>query len=139
MDYLSLDVSQRVAFPRLAKALGESPGRVRVFYLATMPELFASTAKYLASVGLADAQARIVLEKPLGQSLETANQINDQIGSVFDESRVFRIDHYLGKSAGSSLRIARSPVPPNTTMSHARPRCGTGFLLIKYGWVEFVV
>ncbi len=107
LDYLSLDVSQRVAFPRLAKALGESPGRVRVFYLATMPELFASTAKYLASVGLADDQARIVLEKPLGQSLETANQINDQIGSVFDESRVFRIDHYLGKEAVQNLLALR--------------------------------
>jgi len=107
LDYLSLDVSQRVAFPRLAKALGESAGRVRVFYLATMPNLFAATAKHLASAGLANDNARIVLEKPLGESLETANQINDQIGTVFDESRVFRIDHYLGKEAVQNLMALR--------------------------------
>lgn len=107
IDYLSLDVSQRVEFPRLAQALGKVRGRVRVFYLATFPNLFAATAKHLASVGLVDEQARIVLEKPLGESLKTATQINDQIGAVFDESRVFRIDHYLGKEAVQNLLALR--------------------------------
>ena len=97
LDYLSLDVSQRVAFPRLTKVLSPGTGRVRVFYLATMPGLFAATVQHLSSVGLVDEHARVVLEKPLGESLETANEINDRIGKVFDETRVFRIDHYLGK------------------------------------------
>ncbi|WP_373184611.1 glucose-6-phosphate dehydrogenase [Halopseudomonas sp.] len=107
LDFITLDASQRVEFPRLAKALGTRPDRIRVFYLAIFPELFAATAQHLASVGLADKQARIVLEKPVGQSLETANQINDGIGRVFDESRVFRIDHYLGKETVQNLLALR--------------------------------
>ena len=107
LDYLTLDISQRLEFVRLARHLGDSPGRVRVFYLATLPDLFASTALHLHSAGLVDAQARIVLEKPLGESLATATRINDQIGSVFDESRVFRIDHFLGKEAVQNLLALR--------------------------------
>ncbi|UAX00121.1 glucose-6-phosphate dehydrogenase [Halopseudomonas nanhaiensis] len=106
-SYLSIDAGQRVAFPRLAKALGAEPGRVRVFYLATTPNLFAVIARHLDSVGLANSDARIVLEKPLGESLSTANGINDEIGKVFDESRVFRIDHYLGKEAVQNLLALR--------------------------------
>ena len=107
LDYLSLDVSQRVAFPRLTKVLSPGTGRVRVFYLATMPGLFAATVQHLSSVGLVDEHARVVLEKPLGESLETANEINDRIGKVFDETRVFRIDHYLGKEAVQNLLALR--------------------------------
>ncbi|PCD00619.1 glucose-6-phosphate dehydrogenase [Halopseudomonas pelagia] len=107
LDYMSLDVSQRVEFPKLAKALGKKSDRVRLFYLATFPNLFAATARHLASVGLTDGRSRIVLEKPLGQSLPTANAINDGIGSVFDEARVFRIDHYLGKEAVQNLLALR--------------------------------
>ena len=107
LDYMMLDVSQRIEFTRLARQLGEQPGRVRVFYLATLPDLFAPTALHLESAGLVNADARIVLEKPLGNSLKTANQINDRIGSVFDESRVFRIDHFLGKETVQNLMALR--------------------------------
>lgn len=107
LGYLSLDASQRVEFARLARALGDQPGRARVFYLATLPDLFASTAEYLASAGLVNTEARIVLEKPLGESLDTASQINQRISSVFDESRVFRIDHFLGKEAVQNLLALR--------------------------------
>lgn len=107
LDYMTLNISQRLEFARLAKQLGGCHGRVRVFYLATLPDLFASTALHLHSAGLVDAQARIVLEKPLGESLATATRINDRIGSVFDESRVFRIDHFLGKEAVQNLLALR--------------------------------
>ena len=107
LDYMPLDISQRLEFARLARHLGDSPGRVRVFYLATLPDLFAPTALHLHGAGLVDDQARIVLEKPLGESLATARRVNDQIGSVFDESRVFRIDHFLGKEAVQNLLALR--------------------------------
>ena len=107
LDYMTLNVSQRIEFAKLAKRLGDHPGRVRVFYLATLPDLFAPAALHLHSAGLVNADARIVLEKPLGESLRTANQINDRIGSVFDESRVFRIDHFLGKEAVQNLLALR--------------------------------
>ena len=54
-----------MAFPRLTKVLKPGTGRVRVFYLATLPNLFAPTVQHLASVGLVDEHARVVLEKPL--------------------------------------------------------------------------
>jgi len=107
LDYMVLNVSQRTEFANLAKRLGDHPGRVRVFYLATLPDLFAPAALHLHSAGLVNAEARIVLEKPLGESLRTANQINDCISSVFDESRVFRIDHFLGKEAVQNLLALR--------------------------------
>ena len=107
LDYLTLDLSQRLEFNRLARHLGDHPERVRVFYLATLPDLFAPAALHLQSAGLVNAEARIVLEKPLGNSLETARRINEQIGSVFDESRVFRIDHFLGKEAVQNLLALR--------------------------------
>ncbi|MFZ2289833.1 MAG: glucose-6-phosphate dehydrogenase [Halopseudomonas yangmingensis] len=107
IDYLSLDVSQRVEFPRLANALGQADGRVRVFYLATLPELFAATAEHLGAAGLIDAQTRIVLEKPLGSSGQSAERINQRIAAVCDESQVFRIDHYLGKEAVQNLLALR--------------------------------
>src|SRR5690606_38488389 len=107
LDYMMLNVSQRIEFTRLARHLGEQPGRVRVFYLATLPDLFAPTALHLESAVLVNADARIVLEKPLGNSLKPANQINDRIGSVFDESRVFRIDHFLGKETVQNLLALR--------------------------------
>lgn len=107
LDYMTLNISQRVEFARLARHLGDQPGRVRVFYLATLPDLFAPTALHLESAGLVNDEARIVLEKPLGDSLETANEINDRIGRVFDESRVFRIDHFLGKEAVQNLLALR--------------------------------
>ena len=107
LDYLMLDVAQRLEFARLARHLEDDPERVRVFYLATLPDLFAPAALHLQSAGLVNAEARIVLEKPLGNSLETARLINDRIGSVFDESRVFRIDHFLGKEAVQNLLALR--------------------------------
>ncbi len=78
-----------------------------VHYLATSPSLFAPIAQNLSIAGLAGPQARIVLEKPLGHSLDSARAINQSIGRVFDESRVFRIDHYLGKETVQNLMALR--------------------------------
>ncbi len=107
LDYRAIDASQRADFDRLARHLGPAEGRVRVYYLATAPDLFESIAVHLASAGLAGDEARIVLEKPIGHSLESARAINAAIGAVFDESRVFRIDHYLGKETVQNLMALR--------------------------------
>ncbi|WP_218570312.1 glucose-6-phosphate dehydrogenase [Pseudomonas mangiferae] len=107
LDYHAIDASQRADFDRLARRLGPAEGRVRVYYLATAPDLFEDIAAHLASAGLAGPEARIVLEKPIGHSLESARAINVAIGAVFDESRVFRIDHYLGKETVQNLMALR--------------------------------
>ena len=107
LDYFAMDAAQSADFGRLAKRLGRDEQRVRVYYLATAPSLFEDIAAHLANAGLAGPAARIVLEKPIGHSLESARAINAAIGAVFDEARVFRIDHYLGKETVQNLMALR--------------------------------
>ncbi|MDH4569703.1 glucose-6-phosphate dehydrogenase [Pseudomonas sp. BN414] len=107
LDYFAMDVSQSADFVRLARHLGPDPGCGRVYYLATAPDLFEDIAAHLSIARMATPQSRIVLEKPIGHSLESAQAINAAIGKVFDESQVFRIDHYLGKETVQNLMALR--------------------------------
>ncbi len=107
IDYFSMDLSQSAEFGRLGKFLGHGCQRGRIYYLATAPDLFESIAAHLATAGLAGANTRIVLEKPIGHSLASAQAINAAIGSVFSEPQVFRIDHYLGKETVQNLMALR--------------------------------
>ena len=107
LDYFAMDASQSADFGLLSKRLGEDPERVRIYYLATAPDLFEDIASHLKTARLAGPKARIVLEKPIGHSLQSAQAINAAIGAVFDESRVFRIDHYLGKETVQNLMALR--------------------------------
>ncbi|SFQ23277.1 glucose-6-phosphate 1-dehydrogenase [Geopseudomonas sagittaria] len=107
LDYFAMDAAQSAEFGRLAQRLGGACGRGRIYYLATAPQLFAPIAANLAIAGLAGADTRIVLEKPIGHSLQSALAITAAIGKVFDESQVFRIDHYLGKETVQNLMALR--------------------------------
>ncbi|MHA6198074.1 glucose-6-phosphate dehydrogenase [Pseudomonas wadenswilerensis] len=107
LDYFSMDASQSADFGRLAHFLGEPGGLARIYYLATAPNLFVPIVTHLNIAGLVDSESRIVLEKPIGHSLESATAINSAIGAVFDESQVFRIDHYLGKETVQNLMALR--------------------------------
>ena len=107
LDYFSMDAMQSADFGRLARFLGEPGGLTRVYYLATAPNLFVPIATHLQVAGLVDSEARIVLEKPIGHSLESATTINSAIGAVFAESQVFRIDHYLGKETVQNILAFR--------------------------------
>jgi glucose-6-phosphate 1-dehydrogenase len=82
----------------------------RVFYLSTAPQFFPLIAGKLGAAGLdqADgAQTRIVIEKPFGYDLASARELNQEVLGVFDESQVFRIDHYLGKETVQNLMALR--------------------------------
>jgi glucose-6-phosphate 1-dehydrogenase len=83
------------------------PERVRVFYLATSPDLYGPICRNLKAAGLVIDRARVVLEKPIGHDLESARAINDQVGAVFAEAQIFRIDHYLGKETVQNLLALR--------------------------------
>lgn len=107
LDYFAMDAAQSADFGRLAKYLGPTEGRTRLYYLATAPQLFEAIAEHLAIAGLAGPDTRIVLEKPIGHSLASAEAINASFGAVFDESQVFRIDHYLGKETVQNLMALR--------------------------------
>jgi len=108
LDYFAMDLAQSAEFGRLAKYLGaHACDRGRIYYLATAPDLFEAIAEHLAIAGLAGSDTRIVLEKPIGHSLESAQEINAAIGAVFSEAQVFRIDHYLGKETVQNLMALR--------------------------------
>jgi glucose-6-phosphate 1-dehydrogenase len=81
----------------------------RVFYVATPPSVFPKIIEQLGANGLAQRQqngdgwTRIVIEKPFGRDLQTAHDLNRVVHSVFDESQVYRIDHYLGKETVQNI------------------------------------
>jgi glucose-6-phosphate 1-dehydrogenase len=108
LDYRRLDAARDEGWVELAEHLLRADGkRVRVFYLATSPELFAALCAHLKRYGLADADERVVIEKPIGRDLATARAINDAVGAAFPERRIFRIDHYLGKETVQNLVALR--------------------------------
>jgi glucose-6-phosphate 1-dehydrogenase len=107
LDYLPLDATRETGWLELAGKLGDAPDRIRVFYLATAPDLFGPVCRKLGSVGVATANARVVLEKPVGRDLASAHAINAEVGEVFQERQIFRIDHYLGKETVQNLMALR--------------------------------
>lgn len=83
----------------------------RLFYLATLPEHFAVASLNLARVGLVnckdDKSERVLYEKPFGDSLHSAMEINKIIGKVFMEENIYRVDHYLGKELIGNIALLR--------------------------------
>ncbi|MCS6898020.1 MAG: glucose-6-phosphate dehydrogenase, partial [Nitrospira sp.] len=88
------------------------PGN-RIFYLAIPPTSFAAACKGLKEAGLVQPAgsripfSRVIVEKPIGHDLASAQEINNTIGQVFHESQIFRIDHYLGKETVQNLLVIR--------------------------------
>jgi glucose-6-phosphate 1-dehydrogenase len=85
----------------------------RIFYLAVPPTAFVMTVEGLWKAGLAKREddsntySRLIVEKPIGRDLASAREINEAIARVFDESQIFRIDHYLGKETVQNILVIR--------------------------------
>lgn len=86
------------------RAIGGSPRRL--FHLAVPPSAFTSVIETLGASGLSE-NARVIVEKPFGTDLASAQALNASIHAVFDESRVFRIDHFLGKESVDNILALR--------------------------------
>jgi len=80
---------------------------VTVFYLSVAPSLFTSISTGVQAAGLVTPVSRVAIEKPLGRDQASADVINDQLAAVFNESQIFRIDHYLGKETVQNLMALR--------------------------------
>ncbi|TMC09854.1 MAG: glucose-6-phosphate dehydrogenase [Chloroflexi bacterium] len=105
-DWVRLDYGDPATYGGLLQALRRDAA---VYYLATPPSTFAPILSALASSGLThrgDA-SRIVVEKPLGEDEATAHQLNGQLAALFDESQVYRIDHYLAKDTVQNVLAFR--------------------------------
>ncbi len=122
LSYLSGDLTTADAFRTLSERLAAQerewgcPAN-RVFYLATSPTMIDTIACQLSQAGLSSdsGQARIVVEKPFGRDLESARRLNRKLAEYFDESQIYRIDHYLGKETVQNIlafRFANSLFEP---------------------------
>jgi glucose-6-phosphate 1-dehydrogenase len=107
LHYLQMNATHGACWDTLDALLDPGRVRIRVFYLATSPKLFGPIATGLASSGIRDARSRIVLEKPVGDSAESAQKINQAVGEAFAEDRIYRIDHFLGKETVQNLLVLR--------------------------------
>ncbi len=85
----------------------------RIFYMATPPSMFGEIPKFLGKAGLARDRewGRIVIEKPIGYDLESARALNAILAANFEESQIFRIDHYLGKETVQNILAFRFANP----------------------------
>jgi len=114
--YLPFNLREGSGYATLKKLLAELDGTYnvpgnRIFYLAVAPENFAPVIDNLAVAGLADNEPpswqRLMLEKPLGYDLASAETLNRQIRRLFAEEHIYRIDHYLGKEMIQNITVLR--------------------------------
>ncbi|MFN3938224.1 MAG: glucose-6-phosphate dehydrogenase [Gemmobacter sp.] len=105
LDYVALDAQGDTGWPELAGRMRD--GVVRAFYFSVGPALFGPLAERLRRHRIADAAARVVVEKPFGHDLGSARALNATLASHFDESQIYRIDHYLGKETVQNLMAVR--------------------------------
>jgi len=86
---------------------------VRVFYLATPPELYSTVIERISAVNLVpkesdpESRTRVIIEKPFGTDLHTARELNRRVHEALDERQVYRIDHYLGKETVQNIMVFR--------------------------------
>ncbi|HLW23369.1 MAG TPA: glucose-6-phosphate dehydrogenase [Steroidobacteraceae bacterium] len=104
LRYVDGDYADPATYQKLRKELGLA--RRPIHYLAIPPSLFASVAQGLAKSGSAE-HARVIVEKPFGRDLATAQALDATLHEVFPEQSIFRIDHYLGKEAVQNLLYFR--------------------------------
>jgi glucose-6-phosphate 1-dehydrogenase len=91
----------------LATVLNDKVEHDRIFFLAMPPSLFDDTCIHLAAHQLITPSSRVVLEKPLGHDRASSLQINTEVARYFQEDKIFRIDHYLGKETVQNLLALR--------------------------------
>jgi glucose-6-phosphate 1-dehydrogenase len=107
LHFVRVDARGEDGWDALKHLIADGLDRVRAFYLATAPELFDVITHKLASHDLLTPKTRVVLEKPLGKDLRSAQEINAAVGDVLQERQIYRIDHYLGKETVQNLMALR--------------------------------
>jgi len=104
LDYLAVDATSAESLKPLKDKVGDG---ACTSFLAVSPSLYARIVTAMRAAGLAEADDRVVLEKPVGRDLESFREIDDAVADAFSEQQVFRIDHYLGKETVQNLIALR--------------------------------
>ncbi|MDR2607178.1 MAG: glucose-6-phosphate dehydrogenase [Treponema sp.] len=116
LHYHAGDIGDPASFVSLAACLdtleaGGKESSHRLFYLATAPEFYGPAAEQLGAAGLSHEEAgktrRVVIEKPFGTDLDSAQRLNGIMHRHFEESQMYRIDHYLGKETVNNILVLR--------------------------------
>jgi len=108
LHYCRVDVATAADFESLASLLRSiGPGQNHLFFLSLSPDNFAAVSDRLRDACLNTVGSRIVVEKPIGHDLGNSRQINTALLEAFDETRIYRIDHYLGKEAVQNILALR--------------------------------
>jgi len=105
LEYIAIDARGTGGWKALAKTVRADV--VKAFYFSVGPSLFGDLAQRLHENGIADPQSRIVVEKPFGHDLASAQALNATLAQYFDEGQIYRIDHYLGKETVQNLMAVR--------------------------------
>jgi glucose-6-phosphate 1-dehydrogenase len=116
MSYLQGDFDDPAVYQKLAALLAETDQTHRtggnyLFYLATPPQVFATIVRRLGEAGFAREEGehwrRVIIEKPFGTDLRSAQELNREILAVLTENQIYRIDHYLGKETVQNIMVFR--------------------------------
>ena len=105
LRYVDGDYNDPATFQAIRQELGSA--QRPAYYLAIPPVLFGKVVEQLSKAGCAEASARVIVEKPFGTDLASAQALNGILLGAFDEKRIFRIDHYLGKKPVHNMLFAR--------------------------------
>ncbi|MGB3406352.1 MAG: glucose-6-phosphate dehydrogenase [Jannaschia sp.] len=104
-SYIPVDAMGDGGWKALKKSVRDDV--VKAFYFSVAPSLFGALAEKLRSHGIACENSRLVVEKPFGTDLETAQKLNADLAASFDEHQIYRIDHFLGKETVQNLMAVR--------------------------------
>jgi glucose-6-phosphate 1-dehydrogenase len=116
VGYVGGDADDPATYHKLGRALARVERALdthcnRLFYLATPPSAFAPIGRHLGETGLAReenaAWRRLIVEKPFGTDLASAQALNRELLEVLDEHQIYRIDHYLGKETVQNIMVLR--------------------------------
>ena len=111
LTYIKMDVGNIEDYKTLKSTIDANGSNLdKMFYLAVPPQLFPIIAKGISESNLIqknELHSRIVFEKPFGEDLKTAKEINAKLWQYFDESQIYRIDHYLGKEMIQNVLVVR--------------------------------
>ena len=127
LDYLAVDATSAESLKPLKDKVGDG---ACTSFLAVSPSLYARIVTAMRTAGLAEADDRVVLEKPVGRDLESFREIDDAVSDAFSEQQVFRIDHYLGKETVQNLIALRfgntifEPLWNNLSIDHVQITVG---------------
>ncbi|MBT8343616.1 MAG: glucose-6-phosphate dehydrogenase, partial [Sulfurovum sp.] len=107
LNVVTIEFDILESYTELKTLLNKYPERQRVNYLSTAPDFFGTICKSMNNLDLVTPQSRVVLEKPIGRDLQSSRVINVEVLKYFEESQIYRIDHYLGKDTVQNIMALR--------------------------------